>query len=251
MERVCRLLKCRSRPTSEAPGPEGKFQTTVPLSKTYKDNSATQAAQNEVNTYLVYNLNSTKKEMAGDYVRIPGTQARAMSNVLALARQIYEKMFDYIVYALNQITEWKEGEGCYTIGLLDIFGFENFTDGVNSLEQLCINFTNEKLQGLYLSFVFEREKSFFKNQGKDTNWIETTLKFDSNEIQILCCSILFQFCIDITNCQGQDNGSQNCKYGATKIIEANLKKFGSLAKSDGGGASKVDYAKKMGLCEDY
>ena len=63
----------------------------------------------------------------------------------------------------------------YTIGLLDIFGFENFADGVNSLEQLCINFTNEKLQSLYLSFVFEKEKAFFKEEGKKPEWIATTL----------------------------------------------------------------------------
>jgi len=50
------------------------------------------------------------------------------------------------------------------IGLLDIFGFECFKS--NSLEQMCINFTNEKLQQLYIGDVFVAEKNEFIKEGK-------------------------------------------------------------------------------------
>lgn len=50
-----------------------------------------------------------------------------------------------------------------TIGLLDIFGFENFKE--NNFEQLCINYVNEKLHKLYISAIFDAEKIELKNEG--------------------------------------------------------------------------------------
>ena len=50
-----------------------------------------------------------------------------------------------------------------TIGLLDIFGFENFTE--NNFEQMCINYVNEKLHKLYISAIFDAEKIELKNEG--------------------------------------------------------------------------------------
>jgi myosin heavy subunit len=62
------------------------------------------------------------------------------------AKFLYSKMFDWIVDRVNIAIKKPlvGGKAKYTsIGLLDIFGFEIFED--NSFEQLCINYTNEKL----------------------------------------------------------------------------------------------------------
>lgn len=55
------------------------------------------------------------------------------------------------------------GDHVKSIGLLDIFGFERFKE--NFFEQLCINYTNEKLHKLYISAVFDAEKAELTNEG--------------------------------------------------------------------------------------
>uniref|UniRef100_A0A8B9YUR6 Myosin heavy chain 4 n=1 Tax=Bos mutus grunniens TaxID=30521 RepID=A0A8B9YUR6_BOSMU len=70
-------------------------------------------------------------------------QVSVYNAVGALAKAVYEKMFLWMVTRINQQLDTKQPRQ-YFIGVLDIAGFEIFD--FNSLEQLCINFTNEKLQ---------------------------------------------------------------------------------------------------------
>jgi myosin heavy subunit len=81
----------------------------------------------------------------------------------ALAKDLFNNVFNWIVRKLN-LTLLPESTTKYTsVGLLDIFGFEDFE--VNSIEQFCINYTNEKLANLYISYVFKAEKISFENEG--------------------------------------------------------------------------------------
>jgi len=69
------------------------------------------------------------------------------------------------------------------IGLLDIFGFECFKS--NSLEQMCINFTNEKLQQLYIGDVFVAEKNEFIKEGLTEYLAEIKYKDNQPIIELM------------------------------------------------------------------
>jgi myosin heavy subunit len=73
----------------------------------------------------------------------------------SLAQALYSSMFNFIIHQINSAVIPPSGPRSRSIGLLDIFGFEIFT--VNKFEQLCINYTNEKLQNLFNHHMFELE----------------------------------------------------------------------------------------------
>jgi myosin-5 len=90
-----------------------------------------------------------------------GPQAEGVKD--ALAKDLFNNTFNWIVKKLNKELLPKVQADFITIGLLDIFGFEDFD--INSLEQFCINYTNEKLQNLYIYYVFQAERVIFEEEG--------------------------------------------------------------------------------------
>ena len=95
------------------------------------------------------------------------------------AKEIYHNLFDYIVMELNKTISFNEiNENKYMfIGILDIFGFETFD--INSFEQFCINYTNEKLHQLYIKDLFKIEEILFKNEGLGEHF--KNIDFDDNK----------------------------------------------------------------------
>uniref|UniRef100_W5LSP6 Myosin, heavy chain 6, cardiac muscle, alpha n=1 Tax=Astyanax mexicanus TaxID=7994 RepID=W5LSP6_ASTMX len=87
----------------------------------------------------------------------------------ALAKSVYEKMFNWMVVRINQSLDTKQHRQ-YFIGVLDIAGFEIFD--FNTFEQLCINFTNEKLQQFFNHHMFVLEQEEYKKEGIDWEFID-------------------------------------------------------------------------------
>lgn len=86
----------------------------------------------------------------------------------SFARTLYQKLFDFIV---NKINYYLINDNYNkSINILDIFGFEVFQN--NSLEQLCINYTNETLQNLFNEYIFEKEQKLYSDEGLDCDNIE-------------------------------------------------------------------------------
>ena len=91
----------------------------------------------------------------------------------ALAKHIYSKMFDWLVERLNKcmMADCQEDtDEMPIIGMVDIFGFEIFK--VNSFEQLCINFANEKLQQMFNRHTFTLEEKTYEDEGIEFKHIE-------------------------------------------------------------------------------
>ncbi|KAF7665466.1 hypothetical protein LDENG_00142550 [Lucifuga dentata] len=89
--------------------------------------------------------------------------------VLALGKTVYEKMFLWMVVRINEMLDTKQPRNFF-IGVLDIAGFEIFD--FNSLEQLCINFTNEKLQQFFNHHMFVLEQEEYKKEGIEWEFID-------------------------------------------------------------------------------
>ena len=68
---------------------------------------------------------------------------------------MYDRLFTYIVAFLNSTMESAQPTRNF-IGVLDIYGFEQFE--TNSFEQLCINYANEKLQQFFNQYIFKIEQ---------------------------------------------------------------------------------------------
>jgi len=84
-------------------------------------------------------------------------------------RHIYWLAFDDLVQEINRCLS-SDARSAYNIGVLDIFGFENFNE--NLFSQLCINLTNESLHNLFIEHVFKDEQQVYMANDIQWNFVE-------------------------------------------------------------------------------
>ncbi|ROL41705.1 Myosin-9 [Anabarilius grahami] len=105
-----------------------------------------------------------------DCVQKAQTQEQAEFAVEALAKATYERLFRWLVMRINKALDKTKRQGASFIGILDIAGFEIFE--LNSFEQLCINYTNEKLQQLFNHTMFILEQEEYQREGIEWSFID-------------------------------------------------------------------------------
>ncbi|XP_047907006.1 unconventional myosin-VIIa isoform X1 [Anser cygnoides] len=112
----------------------------------------------------------------GETVSTPLSMEQALDVRDAFVKGIYGRLFVWIVEKINAAIYRPPSQELKSvrrsIGLLDIFGFENFT--VNSFEQLCINFANENLQQFFVRHVFKLEQEEYNLEHINWQHIEFT-----------------------------------------------------------------------------
>ncbi|XP_025943051.1 myosin-IIIb-like isoform X1 [Apteryx rowi] len=113
----------------------------------------------------------------GEQIQRFHTRQQAEDARDSIAKVAYGRVFGWIVSKINELlaenvdpeVELRE------IGILDIFGFENFA--VNRFEQLCINLANEQLQHFFNHHIFQLEQAAYREE--ELPW--ETIKFSNNE----------------------------------------------------------------------
>jgi hypothetical protein len=106
----------------------------------------------------------------GQTTRIPLSPQEARDGADALAKALYDRLFKWLVKTMNDKLSQDLARSNSYIGILDIFGFENFK--VNSFEQLNINYANEKLQQQFNHALFELEQREYVAEGVQWNMVE-------------------------------------------------------------------------------
>ncbi|XP_074647185.1 uncharacterized protein LOC141903116 [Tubulanus polymorphus] len=111
-----------------------------------------------------------KVKVGREYVHKAQTKQQAEFALEAITKALYERLFKWIVARINKSLDRTKRQGASFIGILDIAGFEIFQ--LNSFEQLCINYTNEKLQQLFNHTMFILEQEEYRSEGIDWTFID-------------------------------------------------------------------------------
>ena len=119
---------------------------------------------------------SPKVKVGGDFVTKGQTVDQVYYALGAITKATYKRLFDWLVDVVNRALSTDLPRNNF-IGILDIAGFEIFE--FNTFEQLCINYTNERLQQFFNHHMFILEQEEYKREGID--WVFMDFGMDLQE----------------------------------------------------------------------
>ncbi|XP_035676027.1 myosin-7-like [Branchiostoma floridae] len=118
---------------------------------------------------LLNNILKPRVKVGSEFVTKSQNANQCTNATSGLAKGIYGKIFKYLIDKCNE-TLATEHERAFFIGVLDIAGFEIFE--LNSLDQICINYTNEKLQQFFNHHMFVQEQEEYKAEQIDWEFVD-------------------------------------------------------------------------------
>ncbi|XP_058854499.1 unconventional myosin-IXAa-like isoform X3 [Acipenser ruthenus] len=134
----------------------------------------------EVKEEMLFDALTTRKTMTvGERLIVPYRLSEAVTVRDSMAKSLYSALFDWIVFRINHALlntrDLEENTKILSIGVLDIFGFEDYEN--NSFEQFCINFANERLQHYFNQHIFNLEQEEYRSEGiswRNIDYIDNT-----------------------------------------------------------------------------
>ncbi|XP_062255594.1 unconventional myosin-IXAa isoform X4 [Platichthys flesus] len=134
----------------------------------------------EVKEEMLFEALTTRKTVTvGEKLIVPYKLSEAGTVRDSMAKSLYSALFDWIVFRINHallnIRDLEDTTKILSIGVLDIFGFEDFEN--NSFEQFCINFANERLQHYFNQHIFKLEQEEYRAEGiswRNIDYIDNT-----------------------------------------------------------------------------
>ncbi|CAF0824471.1 unnamed protein product [Rotaria sordida] len=118
---------------------------------------------------LIKGLLKPRIKVGNEFVNKGQSKDQVVNSIGALSKSIYHRMFCWLVERVNVTLDVK-AKRQYFIGVLDIAGFEIFE--YNGFEQLCINYTNERLQQFFNHHMFVLEQEEYKREGIQWTFID-------------------------------------------------------------------------------
>ncbi|XP_076980007.1 unconventional myosin-IXa [Tamandua tetradactyla] len=122
----------------------------------------------EVKEEMLFEALVTRKTVTvGEKLILPYKLPEAVTVRNSMAKSLYSALFDWIVFRINHALlnskDLEQNTKTLSIGVLDIFGFEDYEN--NSFEQFCINFANERLQHYFNQHIFKLEQEEYRIEG--------------------------------------------------------------------------------------